>query len=80
MDFTKRIFPPGDPRAAFHNPPPVPREAWLERCAAVFRTKAAMEPTLAMQFAEANLENLNDDLTESPEQAAQDEMENWTAD
>lgn len=58
---------------------PPTREQWLERCAAVFRTKAAIEPVQAMQFAETQLEVLDGDLTENPEDAAESEMSYWTA-
>jgi hypothetical protein len=59
---------------------PLTREQWLERCAARFRSVAAMKPELARSFAETQLESLKDDLTENPEDAADDEMSYWTAD
>mgnify|MGYP001612202415 CR=1 FL=1 len=56
------------------------REQWLERCAAVLRTKGCLDGPTALDVARSQLENCNDDLTESPEEAAEDEMSNWTAD
>lgn len=48
------------------------REQWLGRCAARFRVVARLDAGLAMQMAEAQLENLKGDLAENPEQAADD--------
>lgn len=56
------------------------REQWLARCAAHFQSKAALDGALAMDMAESQLEFLANDLTENPEQAAEDEMSYWTAD
>lgn len=56
------------------------REDWLSRCATRFRKIAALDATVSMQMAESNLENIGGDLTENPEQAADDEMAEWSAD
>ena len=60
--------------------PALTREQWLARCAARFREVAAVETPGDMELAEAQLENLKDDLTENPEDAADDEMSYWSAD
>lgn len=60
--------------------PLLTREQWLERCAARLRDRGGMVPDVAMLTADAQLENLNEDLTENPEQAADDEMSYWTED
>lgn len=54
-------------------------EQWLERCAARFQAVASVAPGLAMNMAKSQLENLKDDLTENPEEAADDEMSYWTS-
>lgn len=59
---------------------PITREQWLERCAARFISVAAVGKQDAHDLAESQLENLKDDLTENPEQAADDELSYWTAD
>ncbi len=56
------------------------REEWLARCAARFVEKANAPEQLARDMAESQLENLKDDLTENPEEAADDEMLYWTED
>jgi hypothetical protein len=56
------------------------REQWLARCAARFASVAAIEEPGATELAEIQLENLKGDLTENPEEAADDEMSYWTAD
>lgn len=56
------------------------REEWLTRCAARFEVRAGMHLTEARGFAEAVLENLNDDTSESPEEAADEDMSCWTDD
>lgn len=57
-----------------------PRALWLDRCAARFCQEAGLPRDMAMEMAESQLENLKGDITESPEQAADDEMSYWTAD
>lgn len=65
-----------------HPEAPTPtREQWLERCAAHFiRACVSMPHEEAMGLAESQLENLGGDLTESPENAAEDEMSYWGQD
>lgn len=58
----------------------VDREKWLERCAAHFRTVAALDEATALDMAKSLLEALEDDLTENPEEAAEGDMSYWTAD
>lgn len=56
------------------------REQWLARCAAHFQKVAALDESLAIDMAKAQLETLKGDLSENPEQAADDEMSYWTPD
>ncbi len=56
------------------------REEWLTRCAARLEDRAAVHPTTARDIAESQLENLDDDLTENPEDAADEEISNWPHD
>jgi hypothetical protein len=56
------------------------RDEWLSRCAAHFVKRAAFDAALAMEYAQAQLESLKGDLTENPEDAAEDEMSYWTPD
>lgn len=56
------------------------RDEWLERCAAVLRVRGGMTPDDALKTAEAQFENIGSDLTENPEDAAEDEMSYWTED
>lgn len=58
----------------------IAREQWVARCARVLRERGGMTEEVAWLTAESQLENLNNDLTENPEQAAEDEMSYWTAD
>lgn len=53
------------------------KEEWLARCAARYQTRAGMETTEAMQAAAASLENLDGDLTENPEDAADEDLTCW---
>lgn len=55
-------------------------EQWLERCASRFMAIAGLTPELSMEMAKSQLENINGDLKEDPEQAADDEMSYWTPD
>lgn len=59
---------------------PITYDEWIERCAKVLRERGGLEPAVAQQIADSQLENLGGDLTENPEQAAEDEMSYWTAD
>ncbi len=56
------------------------KEEWLTRCAARFATRGGLHLKQARDFAEAALENLNGDLTENPEEAADEDMSYWTDD
>jgi len=63
------------------NPQPaLSREHWIKRCAARLEDRAAVHPTTAIDIAESQLENLNNDLTENPEDAADEEISNWPND
>lgn len=55
----------------------ISREQWLERCATVLREKGGLDPLVALNVAESQLENCDGDLTENPEDAADDEMSYW---
>lgn len=59
---------------------PLPEEQWLSRCAARLQERAELNPVVAMDIAKSQLENLNGDLTENPEEAAEAELSYWTAD
>lgn len=61
-------------------PTALSREQWLARCAAHFQKVAALAEPSAMDLAESQLETLKGDLSENPEQAADDEMSYWTKD
>lgn len=54
------------------------KEEWLTRCAARFETRAGLSLELARSFAEVSLEIVDGDLTENPEDAADEEMNCWT--
>lgn len=56
------------------------KELWLERCANKLVAVANVETALALDIAESQLENLKGDLTEDPEEAADDELSYWTPD
>lgn len=56
------------------------KEEWLTTCAARFETRAGLNLELARSFAEASLEVVDGDLTENPEDAADEEMSCWTDD
>ncbi|MEO5712583.1 MAG: hypothetical protein ABIT37_03770 [Luteolibacter sp.] len=61
-------------------PKTITREEWLVRCAAHLRSLTDVPSDTAMDIAESQLENLNDDLTENPEAAADDEISSWPSD
>lgn len=50
------------------------RDEWVARCAAVFRARGGMTQREATAAAEAQFENCNGDLSESPEDAAEEEI------
>ena len=54
------------------------KEEWLTKCAARFEARGGLNLEKARYFAEASLENLDFDLTEDPEDAADEEMSCWT--
>lgn len=53
------------------------KQEWLDRCAAQFLKRVSINAEDAMAFAEACLEFVQNDLTEPPEDAADEEMSNW---
>ena len=53
------------------------KEEWLTKCAARFETRGGLHLKQARGFAEAALENLDGDLTENPEEAADEDMTRW---
>lgn len=53
------------------------KNEWMARCAARYQQRAGMEAGEAMQAAEASLENLGNDLTENPEDAADEDLTCW---
>lgn len=53
------------------------QEEWIQRCAARFEVRASMGKDEAIRCAEACLENLGGDLTESPEEAADEDLTCW---
>lgn len=59
---------------------PSSTKQWLERCAARLREIGLSDRGMAFDVASSLLENLNGDLAENPEEAADDEMSYWTAD
>lgn len=50
---------------------------WLRRCADRFMQRAGMSDEDAMGCARACFENLGNDLTENPEDAADDDLTYW---
>lgn len=58
---------------------PLTRQQWLDRCAARFVRRAAMEPEAAMHCAWACLPNRDDEL-DTPEDTADEELSHWTDD
>lgn len=53
------------------------KEEWLNRCAARYQQRSGMEAGEAMKAAEASLENLDNDVTENPEDAADEDLTCW---
>jgi hypothetical protein len=58
----------------------ITRELWIERFVGHLRKRSGCDAQFARQTAEAQLENLGEDLTEKPEDVADDEMSYWTND
>lgn len=56
---------------------PITKNEWLTRCAARYQQRAGMDADEARQAAESSLENLDDDLTENPEDAADEDFTCW---
>lgn len=56
---------------------PISREDWLNRCAARLIERAALTREVALDIAEAQLENIKEDLTENPEDMADEELSCW---
>jgi hypothetical protein len=56
------------------------KEQWIERCAKRLQEVAHLDAGMAHYIAESQLENLRGDLTENPEDAADDEISYWTPD
>lgn len=54
------------------------QEEWIARCAARLNSRSGMPVDEAKDVAESCLENLDYDLSESPEDAADEEMSCWT--
>lgn len=55
----------------------ISKDEWLQRCAARYQHRAGIEASEAMSCAEASLENLDGDLTENPEEAADEDLTCW---
>lgn len=54
------------------------KQEWLNRCAARFSGRGGLEHKEAIEAAKACLENLGGDLTESPEDSADEDMSCWS--
>lgn len=50
---------------------------WLSRCAAQYMKRIGMSEEDARDAAKAALENLDNDLTENPEDAADEDLSYW---
>lgn len=53
------------------------KEEWIRRCAARYEERAGLHCLQACDIAEACLENLDGDLTENPEDAADEDLSYW---
>lgn len=53
------------------------KEEWISRCAVRFQQRGDMAADEATKNAEASLENLGNDLTENPEDAADEDLTRW---
>jgi len=56
------------------------REEWIKKCAERLQQRGGMDEAQSIDVAEAQLENLDDDLTEDTVEAADEEMSCWTDD
>lgn len=54
------------------------KEEWLNRCAYALKHIGGLDDTSAKAAAEACFEFVGGDLTESPEDVADEEMSNWS--
>lgn len=54
------------------------KHEWIARCASRFSERGGMDIAAAKGSAEACLENLDGDLTESPEDSADEDMACWS--
>lgn len=52
-------------------------DEWVMRCAARYQQRGGMAPKEAVSAAEASLENLDGDISENPEDAADEDMTCW---
>lgn len=53
------------------------KQEWLDECAAHYVQRAKMLPEDAKHYAIITLEGVGGDLTESPQDAADEEINNW---
>lgn len=60
--------------------PTITKDEWLTRCAKRLTELGGLEPEVAHEVAETQFENVGEDLTESPEDAADEEMSYWSED
>jgi hypothetical protein len=56
----------------------ITRDEWVARCAARLIERGVTEDLHPHSIADACLETLDEDLTESPEEAADEELSYWT--
>lgn len=58
---------------------PVPNtpDEWLRRCATRFENRYGIAAAEAQSLAQSQFENCGFDFTESPEEAADDEVSHW---
>ena len=50
---------------------------WIARCAARYKQRSGMAADEAQNAAESSFENLGNDLSESPEDAADEDLTRW---
>ncbi len=58
----------------------ISKEEWLKRCAAQLVLRSGIEPETAAEIAETVFESAEEDLNESPEECADEEMSYWDND
>lgn len=54
------------------------REEWIARCAARYAERGGLGAVQAKEFAEISLEGIDGDLTENPEDTADEDMTCWS--